>query len=113
MNKEELAEKIEEWEVEEVIVLEPQEDFNCGIIGITEDKCHLVYSYEKLTEGMAQKNYENRPYGDKRLFEDFLNEACEWVDYNTIRQLPYMSATSRPIIIYEFQGEGKWNGKKR
>lgn len=102
MTKDELQEKIEEWEIDEVIVLEPQEDFNCGIIGITEDKSHLVYSYTKLTESLAEKYFKNKKPGDERIFEDYLSEACEWVDYNTIRQLPYMDAGSRPIIIYEF-----------
>lgn len=102
MTKDELKEKIEQWEIDKVIVLEPQEDFNCGIIGITEDKSHLVYSYEKLTEGMAEKEFKNKKPDDERTFEDCLSEACEWVDYNTIRQLPYMDASSRPIIIYEF-----------
>ena len=84
MTKDELKEKIQEWEVE-VIVLEPQEDFNCGIIGITEDRKHIVYSYEKLTEGMAEKEFKNKKPDDERSFEDCLIEVCEWVDYNTIR----------------------------
>ena len=98
MSEDELKE-----EIDEVTILEPQEDFNCGIIGITEDKSHLVYSYEKLTEGMAEKEFKNKKPDDERTFEDCLSEACECVDYNTtIRQLPYMDASSRPIIIYEF-----------
>lgn len=82
--------------------MEPQEDFNCGIIGITEDRKHIVYSYDKLTEGMAEKEFKNKKPDDERSFEDCLIEVCEWVDYNTIRQLPYMDEDSRPIIIYEF-----------
>lgn len=96
------------WNVEnETIVLEPREDFNEGIIGVTEDKCHLVYSYQKLTESLAKKYekefYENNPENiNKSELNDFLQEACEWVDYNTIRSLPYMNEKYRPIIIYEF-----------
>lgn len=103
MSKDELKEKIEEWGIEDgTIILEPQEDFNFGIIGVTEDKRHLVYSYTKLTEGVAKKQFENKNPDDGRDFEDFLNEACEWVDYNTIRSLPYMNEDYRPIFIYEF-----------
>lgn len=101
MSKDELKEKIEEWGIEDgTIILEPQEDFNFGIIGVTEDKRHLVYSYTKLTEGMAQKEFENSAGG--MTLEECFQEACEWVDYNTIRSLPYMNEDYRPIFIYEF-----------
>lgn len=44
-----LSEFINEWTIDEnVIILEPQEGFNGGIIGISEDKCHLIYSYQKI-----------------------------------------------------------------
>lgn len=39
---------------------------------------------------------------DERTFEDFLSEACEWLDYNTLRSLPYMDSEHRPIIMIEF-----------
>lgn len=102
MNEDELKEKLREWNVEdEIIILEPQKDFNKGIIGVTEDKCHLVYDFQKLVAGMAGENFMNKS-NDERTFEDFLEEASEWVDYNTIRSLPYMNEKYRPIIIYEF-----------
>ena len=103
MNEDELKEKLREWNVEdEIIILEPQKDFNKGIIGVTEDKCHLVYDFQKLVAGMAGENFTNKSNDDERTFEDFLEEASEWVDYNTIRSLPYMNEKYRPIIIYEF-----------
>ena len=109
MTKDELNEKIIDWNIEDdVIILEPQEEFNDGIIGISEDKCHLIYSYQKLTENIAKKYesdfYKNNPNNIKQpeLYDDFLQEACEWVDYNTIRSIPYMNEKFRPIIIYEF-----------
>ena len=101
MTRDELKEKIIDMGIEdETIILEPQEDYNCGLIGVTEDKCHLIYSYSKLTEGMAQKEFENSA-GEMTL-DECLQEACEWVDYNTIRSLPYMDEDHRPIMIYEF-----------
>lgn len=103
MTKEELKEKIDEWGIEDdTIILEPQEEFNCGIIGVTEDKCHLIYGYEKLTEGMAKVWFDEKKPDDERTYEDCLSEACEWVDYNTIRAIPYMDVSHAPIIIYEF-----------
>ena len=34
-------------------------------------------------------------------FDDCLRDACEFVDYNTIRSLPYQDKNYVPIIIYE------------
>lgn len=103
MKTEELDENLCNWTVEdEVIILEPKEYFNKGIIGVTEDKCHLVYSYQKITHGNACEEFMKKESDDERTFEDFLQEASEWVDYNTIRSLPYMNEKYRPIIIYEF-----------
>lgn len=111
MTKEALTELIDEWGIEdETIILKPQEEFNGGIIGVTEDKCHLVYSYEKLTVSMAEVWFKEKKPDDERTFEDCLSEACEWVDYNTIRSIPYMDASHAPIIIYEFP-EQKKEGK--
>lgn len=108
MTKEQLTELIDEWGIEnETIILEPQEEFNGGIIGVTEDKCHLVYSYEKLTVSMAEVWFKEKKPDDDRTFEDCLSEACEWVDYNTIRAIPYMDASHAPIIVYEFPEQEK------
>lgn len=61
MTKDELNEKILDWNIEdETIILEPQETFNKGLIGVTEDKCHLIYSYIKLTEAMATEEFEKK-----------------------------------------------------
>lgn len=39
MTRDELKEKIIDMGIEdETIILEPQEDYNCGLIGVTEDK---------------------------------------------------------------------------
>ena len=81
---------IDEWDVNpKIIFLKPQSDFNKGIIGVSEDGCHLIYSYEKL----VQDSEENR----------------EWIEYNTIRTLPYMNQDFVPIVIHEFS-VGEENG---
>lgn len=103
MTKDELNEKIIDWNIEsETIILEPQEYFNKGLIGVTEDKCHLIYSYQKIIHGNACDEFMKKESDDERSFEDFLQETSEWVDYNTIRSLQYMNEKYRPIIIYEF-----------
>lgn len=103
-----IEELINNWNLDKnAVVLEPREDFNPGIIGVTEDKCHIIYSYQKLTESLAKKYeeefYKNNPenINQPELYDDFLQEACEWVDYNTIRALPYVNSQYKPIIMYE------------
>ena len=92
MTNNELRERIsqvvtDEDELDKIILLEGDE-FADGAIGLTEDN-RLVYSYEKLVESLATV------YGDE-------TSAIEWIEYNTIRSLPYMeSIGNAPIIIYE------------
>ena len=94
------------WEIDEhAIVLEPLDEFNGGLIGVTEDKKHLVYSYQKLVDSLAKSYMENhnKENKDEKLsIEDFIDEAAEWIDYNTLRSMPYMNKEYVPIIIYEF-----------
>ena len=92
MNNNQLKDKIadlvmDEDELDHIIVLEGNE-FADGAIGITQDN-HLVYSYDKLVEALAEA------YGGEEA-------AIEWLEYNTIRSLPYMAHVgNEPIIIYE------------
>ena len=54
---------------------------------------HAVYCYEDLVESFAKKNHTT------------YTEALEFVDYNTMRTIPYMThvgdqPTTMPIIIH-------------
>lgn len=60
---------------------------NDGIIGIDVDG-HVVYSYEKCCQALMEN--------DKMTDE----EAREWIDYNTIRAIPYMGE-NKPIMVYD------------
>lgn len=74
-------------ELDRIIVLEGDE-FADGAVGLTEDNC-LVYSYEKLVDSLAKE------YGTE-------TDAIEWLEYNTIRSLPYMGSYGNvPIIMHE------------
>lgn len=96
-----LNDVISEWDINEnAIIIEPQEDFNAGIIGVSEDKCHFIYSYDRIVENLA-KNLMKKPECSEMTFDDCLRDACEFVDYNTIRSLPYQDKNYVPIIIYE------------
>lgn len=69
-------------------------DFYSAIVGYyynEKDLPVLVYKYDKMVESLAAE-YEDS--------EDPYTDAIEWIDYNTMRTLPYMDADGRPIIIY-------------
>ena len=62
-------------------------DFISAVIGLTDDG-RLIYDYEKMIEDLSK--------------QDGIDEegAMEFIDYNTIRTIPYMGSSS-PIIMYE------------
>ena len=63
--------------------------YDDALIGITEDNV-AVYDYDKMVKWLVEK-------------EGFTEEdAVEWVDYNTIRSLPYMGEKP-PIIMYPIE----------
>lgn len=61
--------------------------YDGAIVGITTDG-RVVYEYDKMVEELARD--ENWSH----------NESAEWIDYNTIRMLPYAGENS-PIIMYK------------
>lgn len=61
--------------------------YDNALIGVSEDN-RAVYDYGKMIEWLMQE-------------EDWsMEEAIEWIDYNTVRALPYMGEDA-PIIMYE------------
>lgn len=83
----ELKDFLNELEYTDTVVLENPSYLN-AIIGIT-DEGALCYSYEKMIECLIEE--------DKMEQED----AMEFINYNTIRALPYASSMGvRPIVVY-------------
>jgi hypothetical protein len=79
------AEKLLEAGYEDVVILENY-SYDDALIGVTEDG-RAVYDFDKMvawlmeTEGMTQ------------------DAAVEWIEYNTIRALPY-AGPDAPVIMY-------------
>ena len=67
-------------------------DYGYALIGVTHDN-RAVYDFNKMVEWLISE-------------EEFTNEteAIEWIEYNTIRALPYMGDDA-PIIVYPFMEE--------
>ena len=73
------------------VVLLDGEEFDGGIIGV-DPSGRVVYSYDKLAQALARHNKTE------------LSEAMEWIDYNTIRSLPYMGPRA-PLVINDLDME--------
>jgi len=85
MIKEEL---IEELENNESIVFE-NPDYDTALIGISSDG-RAVYSYDKMVDYLMN--------GEDGMS---LEDAEEFISYNTIRSLPYIQ--NSPIIVYHLE----------
>lgn len=60
--------------------------YDDACIGVSDDG-RAIYDYEKMIEWlMDEENWSDE-------------EAVEWIEYNTLRALPYMGE-GRPIIMY-------------
>ena len=78
---------------EGVVVLEPHEDFGACIIGTVSDPdVRLVYSYEKILRMFFDRD------------EMTYAEAQEFIEYNTVRAIPYMGER-KPVLVNEL-----WEG---
>ena len=60
--------------------------YDSALIGVTHDD-RTVYDFDKMVEWLM----ETQGYSQE--------EAIEWIEYNTIRALPYMGPDS-PVILY-------------
>ena len=70
----------------EDIIIFKNPSYDDALIGVSEDG-RAIYDYEKMIEGLMQE-------------EDWTDdEAEDWVNYNTIRALPYMGEGA-PIIMF-------------
>lgn len=84
MSIEEIKESLCDMGFEEAVLFE-NPNFDTAIIGVTVDG-RVVYDYDKMVEHLATT--------DKISVDD----AMEFIDYNTIRALPYVS--NAPVIVY-------------
>ncbi len=88
------------------VALEPQDNFNEAIVGFDEKQNRLIYSYEKIVDVYAEMFLEEdktHPNDEMALHVAYDN-AVEWVDFNTLRAIPYMGKY-RPIIVYNNDGD--------
>ena len=79
------AERLEYAGYEDVVIFTDY-SYDDALIGVTNDN-RAVYDYEKMIDWLVKN-------------QDFtVEDAYDWIDYNTIRALPY-AGPNAPIIIY-------------
>ena len=64
-------------------------NYEDALIGVSEDN-RAVYDYDLMVESLMDH--------DDMTYE----EAIDWIDFNTIRSLPY-AGSSAPIIMYRLE----------
>jgi hypothetical protein len=88
MDRETLTDALERMGYEDSILFESP-SYISAVIGIS-DTGQVCYSYNKMIESLMEE--------DSMTPE----EAMEFIDYNTVRALPYCHPSEkRPIIIYD------------
>lgn len=79
----------DEDELNQILILDGDE-FADGAIGLSEDN-HLIYDFNKMVESLEKHNNWSE------------EEAIEWIEYNTLRSLPYMEGVGKkPIVMRGF-----------
>ena len=82
------AELIAEAEYDDVLLFSNC-DYDGALIGVTSDN-RAVYDFDKMVSYLMEK--------DGFTYED----AVEWIEYNTIRSLPYFGPHA-PIVMYSLE----------
>jgi hypothetical protein len=88
-NKTPRRDLLNELGLEESIVFE-NPDYDSAIIGYDADNYRVVYDYEKMIEHLM--DIDGMEY----------DEAVEFIEYNTIRSLPY-AGSNAPIILHSIK----------
>lgn len=85
MTLDELKQTLCEQEHDDSVVFE-NPDFADAVVGISEEG-RVIYDYDKMVESL--------------MAEDCISdeEAVDFIEYNTIRAIPYMGE-KKPIILY-------------
>jgi hypothetical protein len=83
-----VREKLIDAGYEDIVILE-NFSYDDAFIGVSHDD-RAVYDYDKMVKWLI----------DTQGFSE--TDAIEWIDYNTIRALPYFGEKA-PIILYRVE----------
>ena len=85
MTREQITEMVEVGLISPTAAVFEDEEYIDAVVGYTTDG-RLVYDYNKMVDCLVKQDD----------MEEI--EAMEWIDYNTVRSLPYIPEA--PVIIY-------------
>ena len=90
MTENDVRRLIEDYDYEDVVIFS-NPDYASAFVGISEDN-RAIYDFDKMVEFLMN--------------EDGISstEAIEFIEYNTIRALPYVGEKA-PIIMYSLSAE--------
>jgi len=88
MSEQTAADRLLEAGYEDVVILE-NFSYDSALVGVTDDN-RAVYDFEKMVDWLTESEGWSR------------EEAIEWIEYNTIRALPY-GGENAPIIFYPLE----------
>lgn len=99
-------------ELDDDSVVFSEEFYSPSIIGVTTAN-RVVYDYDKMISILAEEYAK----GDGKVFDDleddeqyeYITSAQEWIDFNTIRSLPYdiMNGKPMPIVIQDIRDKSE------
>ena len=92
MAKSTQAARLAEAGYDDVVILDDP-SYDTALIGVVTDASgndHAVYDYDKMILGLLDDGVES------------VDDAVEWIEYNTIRALPYAPGPE-PYILHSVQ----------
>lgn len=97
---EELNEFLKEFDMEDCVFFSEEETVS-AIVGYEDSERCLVYDYDKLIKSFME-HFRKYDTETAKSDEELYTEAVEWVDYNTLRSLPYKQAD---YVVVNEKGE--------
>lgn len=85
---------------DDVVCIEPWDDYVNAIIGMSENHRHIFYDYIKLVEITAKSfrdEYYKQNHSNEEVAPDFDFDAAEWVDCNM--SFGDFTEDKQPIVI--------------
>jgi hypothetical protein len=80
---------------EDLVILD-NPSFDSAIVGVSSDD-RVIYDYDKMVDSLMHDESFKDDEGNYLSYED----AIDWIDFNTLRALPYIK--NSPIVMYNIE----------
>lgn len=89
--KEELVKYLQDLDLPQPSILFENPDYFTAIIGVDLNTGSVIYDYNKMIEFLMETDDMDRI------------EAIEFIEYNTVRSIPYFDGGVKPTINYSIE----------